>query len=311
MNKMNFKPLLLGCLALISMLGCRIENAESSTHLSVVCTTGMIGDAVKNILPADIEVFTLMGPGVDPHLYKPSPEVVAQLSQADIIVHNGLHLEGKMGDIFNALKDEKIVLEMSGGLKESQLLKSETDASVHDPHIWFDVDLWQQCVGYLGQQLSKIDGLDAVEVSNNTQKYQKTLQQLHQWVKAKVMEIPKGNRIMITSHDAFRYFGRAYDIRVMGLQGISTVSEFGLKDITNLVQFVVDHRVPAVFVESSVSSKSMQAVQEGCKNKGHNLVIGGTMYSDAMGAADGPEGNYVGMVKHNATILTQALNVKQ
>lgn len=298
-------------LVVSAVSGCRIEDAGHSGNLKVVCTTGMIGDATKNLtegLSDSIEVFTLMGPGVDPHLYKPSPDVVNILGNADVIIHNGLHLEGKMADIFNRLKREKIIIEISENLDEHRLLNATVaNTGAHDPHIWFNVELWAEAVRYLGSKLSLINGVSREKVLSNTEAYVYSLEELNNWVKDELEKIPTENRVMITSHDAFRYFGDAYNIDVMGLQGISTVAEFGLKDITELVNFIVEEKIPAVFVESSVSGKSMQAVQEGCKSKGHNLEIGGTLYSDAMGAEGTPEGTYIGMVKHNVNTIVKAL----
>lgn len=292
------------------ILSCRLDSTMSNSEFTIVCTTGMIGDAVQEILGPEIKVHRLMGPGVDPHLYKPSPDVVNLLKEADLIVHNGLHLEGKMGEIFNTLAQEKIVLQISDGLPSERLLLATGENTGIDPHIWFDVSLWREGVAYLGAELAKISTFNPEEVGQNTAVYLQALDELHRWVSEKISQIPRSKRVLITSHDAFQYFGRAYDIEVRGLQGISTVAEFGLKDITDLVQFIVTRRIPAVFVESSVSDKSMQAVREGCKTKGLDLKIGGTLYSDAMGPEDQPEGKYIGMVHHNVNTIYNALTEK-
>lgn len=286
---------------------CRLEDKKPGERLKIVCTTGMIGDAVENIVGDDADVYTIMGPGTDPHLYKPTPNIIEELENADIIIHNGLHLEGKMGDVFEKLENEKIILQVSDGISNDELLSSFDGSTLHDPHIWFDLTIWSKGIAYIGMELADIDSTKTDDWTQNTEQYTKKIDSMHVWVSRQIESIPENQRILITSHDAFRYFGKRYDVEVKGLQGISTVSEFGLKDVTNMVDYIVSNKIKSVFVESSVSEKSMKAVQEGCIEKGHQLKIGGTLYSDAMGPSGSSAGNYLGMIQHNVNEIVKAL----
>jgi manganese/zinc/iron transport system substrate-binding protein len=274
--------------------------------LQIVTTTGMIADAVWNIAGDKAEVTALMGPGVDPHLYKATQGDVARLKNADLVFYNGLHLEGKMGDILGRL-DKNKVIPVSRNIDESKLRKSPQFADSHDPHIWFNVRLWMEAVNEISAELQKADTANAAFYKKNADDYLMKLDSLDTWTKSEIQSIPKIGRILITAHDAFGYFGDAYDIEVKGLQGISTLSEFGLNDVTELVNLIVSRKVKAVFVESSVPKKSIEAVVAGCRNRGHEVVIGGTLYSDAMGQARTPEGTYIGMVRANVRTIVSAL----
>lgn len=286
---------------------CRLEDKKPGERLKIVCTTGMIGDAVENIVGDDADVYTIMGPGTDPHLYKPTPNIIEELENADVIIHNGLHLEGKMGDVFEKLENEKIILQVSDGISNDELLSSFDGSTLHDPHIWFDLTIWSKGIAYIGKKLADIDSTKTDDWRQNAEQYTKKIDSMHVWVSRQIENIPESQRILITSHDAFRYFGKRYDVEVKGLQGISTVSEFGLKDVTNMVDYIVSNEIKSVFVESSVSEKSMKAVQEGCIEKGHQLKIGGTLYSDAMGPSSSSAGNYLGMIQHNVNEIVKAL----
>ena len=293
-----------------SLASCGGKTEESGDKkANIVTTTGMIADAIENIAGDKATVTALMGPGVDPHLYKASQGDLTKLRGADIIFYNGLHLEGKMQEIFDQLSKEKPVFAISASIDEKKLrnVAQVSGISTHDPHIWFDVMMWSECVEEIGKKLSETDPDNAAFYKENTRIYLEKLKKLDADVRHKIASIPPENRILITSHDAFGYYGRAYGIEVKGLQGISTAAEFGLKDITDMVNMIIELKVKAVFVESSVSEKSINAVREGCKQKGHELKSGGTLFSDAMGAKNTPEGNYIGMVQHNTTIIYEAL----
>ena len=293
-----------------SLASCGGKTEESGDkNANIVTTTGMIADAIENIAGDKATVTALMGPGVDPHLYKASQGDLTKLRGADIIFYNGLHLEGKMQEIFDQLSKEKPVFAISASIDEKKLrnVAQVSGISTHDPHIWFDVMMWSECVEEIGKKLSETDPDNAAFYKENTRIYLEKLKKLDEDVRHKIASIPPENRILITSHDAFGYYGRAYGIEVKGLQGISTAAEFGLKDITDMVNMIIELKVKAVFVESSVSEKSINAVREGCKQKGHELKSGGTLFSDAMGAKNTPEGNYIGMVQHNTTIIYEAL----
>ncbi len=273
----------------------------------IVVTTGMIADATRAIVGEHARVEALMGPGVDPHLYKATQGDLALLRSADIIVCNGLHLEGKMQEVFDQLAKSTTVFNLSDGLDTSQFIVTSlrNDLPTYDPHIWFDVALWSKAIDQLCPQLCKAIGLDSCTESGLA--YTERLHSLNQWVSDTLATIPDRNRVLITSHDAFEYFGRAYQFEVIGLQGISTAAEFGLKDITDMVNLISDRRIPAVFIESSVSEKSIRSVMQGCKSKGHDVALGGTLFSDAMGAEGTAEGTYPGMVRHNVMLLLHAL----
>ena len=275
--------------------------------LSVVVTTGMLGDAVKQIGGENFNVVTLMGSGVDPHLYKASEGDVEKLANADMIIYNGLHLEGKMGDILEKMSRSKSVIAAGELLPEEKLLSPSGMEGQHDPHIWFDLSLWAEMIEALGRKIARTDLLLHDEYIANARIYADSVRNLHWQVLEKISSIPEERRVLITAHDAFGYFGRAYNIEVRGLQGISTVSEYGLKDVTDLVEYIVERKIKAIFVESSVSEKSIRAVQTGVKEKGHDVAIGGILFSDAMGEKGKPEGTYLGMVRYNVDTIVKAL----
>ncbi|MBA9078732.1 metal ABC transporter solute-binding protein, Zn/Mn family [Rufibacter quisquiliarum] len=283
------------------------EEARRHGKLYIVTTTGILRDAVAHVAGDRAEVEALMGPGVDPHLYKAALGDLQKLRQADIIIYNGLHLEGKMGEVLEKLARQKNVWAATDALPEKSLRKTPAFADSHDPHVWFDVQLWSQLVEGLAQKLKRFDAAHAQTYQTNAQQYRLQLDSLHRWTKNKISSIPAQQRILITAHDAFGYFGRAYGIDVRGLQGISTVSEFGLQDVSGLVNFIVNRKVKAVFVETSISQKAIEAVLEGARQKGHKVKLGGSLYSDALGEAGGPAGSYVGMVQTNVKTVVTAL----
>ena len=294
-------------LVLLGITSCTKDADEDNGKLYIVTTTGMIGDAVANIVKDKAEVEALMGPGVDPHLYKASQGDLSKLREADIIFYNGLHLEGKMGEILEKFGRQKKVLPVSDGLNKGKLLSAPGFSDVYDPHIWFDVALWTQVVEYISQQLQEFDAENSEYYRENAAEYLQALHDLHNWVGMEVSSIPQQQRVLITAHDAFQYFGKAYNIEVKGLQGISTLSEYGLQDITSMVDFISNNKIKAVFVESSVPEKSLKAVVEGVEERGHSVRIGGTLYSDAMGAEGTPEGTYIGMVTANVNTIVSSL----
>ena len=273
----------------------------------VVTTTGILADAVANIVGNAATVEAVMGSGVDPHLYKATQGDLQKLTDADLIVYNGLHLEGKMGEVLSKISRFKSVVAAAEGIPENNLRSSEQFQDSHDPHVWFNVSLWKRVVEHLAEELQKKDPQNAKVYASNAAAYLQELEQLHRHTKQAIASIPEQQRILITAHDAFGYFGDAYNIDVRGLQGISTVSEFGLQDVSYLVNFIVQHKVKAVFVESSVSPKAIEAVVVGSRKKGHNIKIGGTLYSDALGEKGTPAGTYTGMVRQNVNSIVSAL----
>jgi len=309
-NLARLRSLLLVLVAFVSAAttGCAPDRREdSSNRLKVVTTTGMIEDAVREIAGEHADVVALMGPGVDPHLYKATQGDLAQLTNADVVFYNGLHLEGKLVEALAKLARSRSVIAVTDGIPRDMLRRPPEFNGNYDPHVWFDVSLWSHAVRLIADSLAALDAAHAVEYRGRADRYRQRLDSLDRWIRTTISAIPREQRLLITAHDAFGYFGAAYDIEVRGLQGISTVSEFGLADINTLVRTIVERRVRAVFVESSVPRRSIQAVVEGVKGRGHTVAIGGTLYSDAMGARGTPEGTYVGMVSSNVRTIVNAL----
>ncbi|MFT7588229.1 MAG: manganese/zinc/iron transport system substrate-binding protein [Limisphaerales bacterium] len=276
----------------------------------IVATTGIIGDALINITGGTCEVKSLMGSGVDPHYYIPSLGDQKALRSADAVVYNGLHLEGKMVEVLENIARNKPVYAIANGIDKSRFrVVAGTDGeTLNDPHIWFDVVLWadgiRSMTAWLGETFPELKN----EFDANADTYLTQLNQLHEISITELSKVPESQRVLVTSHDAFGYFGAAYGYTVRGLQGISTVTEFGLKDVTDLVDYIIDNNIPSVFVESSTSSKSLVSVVEGCAQKGHDLKIISELYADAMGEAGTKDGTYIGMIQHNINLLT--LNLK-
>lgn len=283
------------------------HEEQGTPRSQIVVTTSILGDIVKNIVGDKAAVVTLMGPGIDPHAYKARPKDVRALSKADIIFYNGLHLEGKMADVLHSLRLQKPIYAATDGIDLNNYLVDPNFAEGKDPHIWFDVSLWKQAVAYISKQLQAADSANAPYYQANTERYLQQLDRLHQDTQEAMQQIPKSHRVLISAHDAFSYLGRAYDIEVKALQGISTVEECGLRDITNLVNFIIENNVKAIFPETSVPDKLLRAVVEGCKQRGHQVTLGGPLYSDALGQEGTPAGTYIGMVEVNINIIVKAL----
>lgn len=282
--------------------------------IKAVATTGMIGDLVRNVGGARVQVTDLFKPGVDPHTYRANSDDLAVLQSADIIFANGFHLEGKLGSVLEQMNRRKPSIQLaeatfSSGAKgdEPRAKRILMDDEHPDPHIWFDVALWSDLATRTGDELAKFDPKGASEYKANAAAYVKKLLALDAEVRDAIKEIPKDRRVLVTSHDAFRYFGQAYDVDVRGIQGVSTESEASLKHINELVDFLAKSKVKAVFVESSVSPRNMEAVIQGCKQRGHDISKGGELFSDAMGDPGTPEGTYEGMIRHNVKTVVNAL----
>ena len=297
-------------IALVFSSGCSPAPKKSETlfPIQIVATTGMVGDLVRNIGGQRVQVEALMGAGVDPHLYKATASDITKLGSAHIIFYNGLALEGKMGDVFVRLsRKNPNVIAVTEEIDLTKILEPAMFQGHYDPHVWFDVLLWSEAAERVMKALKEYDPQGSVLYQNNFQKYKKELLDLHQWCLQRGKELPKEKRILVTSHDAYNYFGRAYAFRVVGLQGISTVTQAGLADISRMVDFIIENKVKAIFIETSVSPKSIQRVQADSKARGWDVKIGGELFSDAMGKAGRPEGTYVGMVKHNMNTIVDNL----
>lgn len=279
-------------------------SSFAQAQLKVTATTGMIADLVKNIAQDKAQVQALMGVGVDPHLYKATQGDIRKLARADIIFYNGLHLEGKMQDIFDKMARKKTIVAVTESIPESKLIAYD---KLHDPHVWFDVTLWQEAAQKVADTLANKDMKNANFYRQNLATYQQKMVKLNQWVQHEMAKVPLDKRVLITAHDAFGYFGNAYGLEVMGLQGISTAGEFGLQDIKQLKDIIVSRGINAVFVESSVSPKFIESLVKGVQAEGKNLVVGGELYSDAMGASGSGADNYIGMVEYNVNTIRDGL----
>lgn len=308
--------LLFPLVLLISSLlvtGCSNSPAQGEEDLArrkikVVTTVGMIADVVRNVGGDRVEVTGLMGPGVDPHLYKPSAGDVRKLEDADIIYYGGLELEGRMTDVFVKIaRAGTPTVAVAEGIDPSKLREPKEFQGKYDPHIWFDVMLWQDAVRTVGTQLAELDPKSKDLYQKNTQAYLKQLDELHQYVKSQVATVPERSRVLITAHDAFGYFGEQYGFEVRGLQGISTATEAGGADVQGLSKFICERDLKAIFVESSVPRGTIEAVQKAASANGCNVGIGGELFSDAMGEEGTPEGTYIGMVRHNVDTIVKAL----
>ena len=297
-------------IALLMGTGCDPKeqpHTATGSKLRIVTTTGMITDLVKNIGGERVEVTGLMGPGVDPHLYKASAGDVQRLTSAQLIFYNGLHLESKMGDILAKMSGNTKTVAVTDAVDRSLLLTPPEFEGQYDPHLWFDVILWMKAVGKVRDTLSEFDSDNTLVYWSNAERYLAKLAELHEYVKSQAERVPPDKRVIVTAHDAFNYFGNAYGFEVRGLQGISTATEAGIADVQALATFIAERRIPAIFVESSVSTRSLEAVKAAVKSKGFAVKIGGELFSDAMGNEETPEGTYIGMVRHNIDTIVTAL----
>lgn len=300
-------PLILILLLVACGDGAAAEQTDDG-RLNVVTTIGQVADTVAIVGGDHVRVSSLMGPGTDPHLYTAGARDVEKLRAADLVFYNGLFLEAQMEDILEQMAERQTVVAVSAGIDQSELLPSANYADEFDPHIWFDVTLWMQTVEQVRDALKAADPAHAADYDANAAAYLVELEALHAYVQARAAEVPAEQRVLVTAHDAFNYFGRAYGFEVLGLQGISTASEAGTADVQNLAAFIADRRIPAIFVESSVPVRNIEAVQAAVRNRGFDVAIGGRLFSDAMGDAGTPEGTYVGMVRYNIDTIVAALN---
>ena len=276
-------------------------------QLNIVATVGMIADIAQIVGGDHVKMTGLMGPGIDPHLYKATAGDVSRLSGADVIFYNGLHLEAKMADVLQRMSGQTITVAVTSGIDRSMLLTPPEFEGAIDPHVWFDVKLWKKAVKIIRDTLIEADAKHAESYGRNAKVYLAKMDELHEYVKTQAERIPENQRVLVTAHDAFNYFGRAYGFQVRGLQGISTVAEAGTADIQELAKFIVQRRIPAMFVETSVSSRNIEAVQAAVKSRGFDVEIGGKLFSDAMGDPGTPEGTYIGMVRHNIDTIVKSL----
>lgn len=282
--------------------------AQDAAPIRITTTTGMIADLAANIGGERVDVQSLMGPGVDPHLYKPSAGDIRKLEDADIIFYNGLELEGRMTDLLVKItRSGTPAIPVSEEISPDLLREPPEFQGKYDPHIWFDVTLWQQAAQLVKDQLAAFDPGSEAIYQANLDAYLAELDALNTYVTEQIQSIPEEQRVLITAHDAFGYFGDQYGIEVNGLQGMSTATEATAGDIQALAEMITERQIPAIFVETSVPPATIEAVQAAVRDRGFEVVIGGSLYSDAMGAADTPEGTYIGMVRHNVDTIVGAL----
>jgi manganese/zinc/iron transport system substrate-binding protein len=267
----------------------------------------MISDMAQVVGGDYVDVYGLMGPGVDPHLYKASAGDVKLLSSGDIIFYNGLHLEGAMVEVLEKMSRQTTTVAVASQIPESLLQAPPEFEGLHDPHVWFDVSMWMYAVEAVRIALVDYDPLHEAEFNANAENYIAELKKLDQYVAEQARRVPEGQRVLVTAHDAFNYFGRAYGFIVRGLQGISTASEAGTADIQQLADFIAERKIRAIFIESSVPKRNIEAVQAAVKSRGFDVAIGGELFSDAMGDPGTPEGTYIGMVRHNIDTIVKAL----
>jgi manganese/zinc/iron transport system substrate-binding protein len=303
---------LLALFALVLVVGCgpieppraRVLDGET---IAVVTTIGMITDAVERVGGERVEVEGLMGPGIDPHLYKASEGDLRRLERADVIFYGGLHLEAKMADVLERIGERRATQAVTDAIPRSALLRPSAFQGQYDPHVWFDVSLWLNAVEQVRDRLAELDPGSAGLYRRNAAAYLDELRELDDYVHEQALRVPDGRRVIITAHDAFNYFGEAYGFEVRGLQGISTAAEAGAGDVQSLARFIAENEIPAIFVESSVSSRTIEAVREAVRARGFDVQIGGSLFSDAMGDPGTPEGTYVGMVRHNIDTIVEGL----
>ncbi|HMP76382.1 MAG TPA: zinc ABC transporter substrate-binding protein [Kiritimatiellia bacterium] len=276
--------------------------------LRVTATVGMVADVVREVGGPRVTVTQLIGSGIDPHLYKPTRSDVSHLLSAQVVFYSGLKLEGKMGDTLARLANSgREVQAVTEALSEHYAMRDPENERHLDPHVWMDVAAWIKAAELVANVLSRVDPKHAGDFALRAADYRSRLEALDAYVRSVTATIPQERRILVTAHDAFHYFGRAYNMQVLGIQGISTESEAGLARINQLVDLLVDRKLPAIFVESSVADRNVRALVEGARARGHAVAIGGTLFSDAMGETGTYEGTYIGMIDHNATTIVRAL----
>lgn len=279
--------------------------------IKVVCTTGQVAEMIARIGGDHVFVDNLMGPGVDPHLYRPIASDVRKLDAADAIFYNGLHLEGRMADLFVQMARRKATFAVTEGLQnrnDPRLREPPEFAGMYDPHVWHDVALWSDCIRDMADALAKFDPPHADDYEKNATAYINELRDVDAFCKSEIATIPEDRRVLVTAHDAFGYFGKAYGLEVYGLKGISTDEEKDVKHQEELQAMIIAREIPAVFVESAVAHRTVEALIEPCRAAGHDVKQGGELYADAMGLAGTPDSTYAGMIRHNVQTIVEALS---
>jgi manganese/zinc/iron transport system substrate-binding protein len=299
--------LTLGLFASLESARAQGPSQDSASRITVVCTVGMLADLARGVAGDRATVSSLMGPGIDPHLYKPTRSDLSRLLKADLIIANGLHLEGRMDDTLDrAAEAGRTVIRVGELVPKTQLIEN-AEENATDPHLWMNTRIWASTVPSIAAALTKVDPAGKETYAANAARLQKDLLTLDEWSAARIATVPKSTRILVTAHDAFEYFGRRFGFEVVGIQGISTESEAGVRDLARIVDLLVSRNVPAVFIESTVPPRHVEALVAGARARGHEVRIGGELFSDAMGDAGTYEGTYPGMIDHNVTTIVRAL----
>ena len=297
---------ILSCLA--CMISCTAPTTSDSKteEIHVLTTTEMIGDILTHFLPDSVTVSSLMGPGIDPHLYKPSFEDVQNIEKSSAVVYNGLHLEGKMQSIFEKMKKRIPIHAVAEFIDSSEWIILEQAPVVYDPHIWFNARAFISGVEHIAQELCTQFKLTYPQAKADQYwaEYNRRADQWKEWVET----LPEEKRILITAHDAFSYFGKHFGIQVKALQGINTAAEFGVKDVKNLADFILEQNVECIFMESSISPRSLEAVQREVESKGKKLRLGSTLYSDAMGPTGAGADTFLDMIEYDLKTIVKGLN---
>jgi len=300
----RFAPALL--VAAIGLLPLQPALAQERP-LAVLATVGMIADVAANVGGDCVFLITMMGPGIDPHLYQATARDVQRLQAAEVIFYAGHSLEGQLGDVLGRFAERTPTVAVAEAAIAPDELIAHEGAYAVDPHVWMDAGLWAQTVPVVAESLAALRPACATVIAANAARYAAELEALDAWAAASIASIPEAQRILVTAHDAFGYYGRAYGIEVVGIQGISTESEAGVADIRAMSALIADRRVPAVFVESTINPRTMQAVIDAVRQQGSEVTIGGQLYSDAMGDTGTPEGTYIGMIRANTIAIATAL----
>lgn len=282
---------------------CTTKEEAAKTDGTIVTTVAMIADVTRQIAGDNQEIINLIGEGIDPHMHQPSKSEIDKIQKAGLVLYHGLFFEGKMASVLKSRADKGNPISAVAEGLDVQLIGSETP----DPHLWMDVSIWSKVAKKIGDELAAYDLENSEQYQKQRENYQQKLNDLHTYALMVIQTIPEKQRVLVTAHDAFSYLGRAYGIEVRGVQGISTVSEAGTKAINELVDYLIEKKIPSIFIESSVPEKSVRAVIEGAAEKGHIVKVGGELFSDAMGPAGTYQGTYIGMMDHNFTTIVNAL----
>lgn len=310
MKKRNIIILILSTLPLLGIVLIALISTKRITQKKlVVCTTTMLADAVRNITKGTndtIEIKTVMGAGVDPHIYQAKPSDALCIAHADLMLHHGLHLEGKLSHILHTMSSHRPVYDVSDILTTDRFIYT-TDGTI-DPHIWHDVSVWKEIITYIEQILSNQFPTYATNFKKNTNAYLNTLTKLERWIGHAIQTIPKERRMLITAHDAFSYFGQAYDMKVIGIQGINTQSQVTVKNLQDIIQLIIQHNIGTIFLEHSTPERTIHAVTQTARLRGHPISIGTHLFSDSLDTPEKPAGTYVGMIKSNVTNIVHHLN---